>query len=115
MNKTFIEKKLEKLWDEYEKGVIELAAQVKKENLDKFTTKHNLSFQAGNGDWWLLPKDFFPDNRRYRYHLAFKDLDCGETVEGFTPPDDRDKIVEILELEITGIPTDSLGTYMESD
>jgi len=114
MNKATIEQKLENLWEEYEKGVIALAAQVKKENLDTFKAKHNLSFQAGNGDWWLIPKNF-PDNYRYLYYLAFKDLDCDETVEGFTPPTDRDEIVNILELEITGIPTDSLGTYMDGD
>ena len=106
-----IQEDLDILWEDYERAVDKLAKKINTKIVKPFLKENKLDFECGNGDWGILPTGF-PDNHRYLYHLAFKDLDVSETIEGFTPPSDRGDIVTLLDMEVTGMPTESLGTLM---
>jgi len=106
-----IQEELDILWEDYERGVDALAKKVKAKQLTPFLKENKLDFECGNGDWGILPTGF-PATYRYLYHLSFKDSDVSETIEGFTPPSDRGDIVTLLDMEIVGMPTESLGTMM---
>ena len=95
---------LDVAWDYYNRIVDEYAEKIFNEHIKPYMIKHNYTFSSGMGVWAVFKNNPKHNGEReiYKYNLL---LDSDELPKYIT---------KWLDMEIPGMPANSLGTIMPS-